>query len=456
MRRIDFLGEYSLEAYERSSEPAQVLPRLWLGDARAAKPASVNRLGFDAVLNLAPEETRRRDGSSYTARDVEYLSIEATDRPDSTCSDNTSRRPRISSSASEPRANRRPRRRAQARWSTVSRVSTARQRSSPFSSQAAMVVASPRPPRARATTHRSHEPLVPAPAHPDGRSRRAAARRGDRGAPRNWRAQTTPRLRAAFLGQLTVGWAPGRPRCYPGRPRTGRYYIPPQHVTVDVEQVQPSQPAPTCRPRRALRPCGCGCCDRMRRRRPGLAASADRRRRQRARQDRLALDERRARRPPARRRGEPRRPLVVFDHGLECDALECGRRCLVRGPSRPRTTPSWQQRGGSWRTEARTASRRCGAARPLDARVVVATEARAPVRARNQSSSRCSRRGSCLVAPPVPPDIDGAAAAARAEAAAARDDVDDWSAGVRLAPAQRRRRSPRPASASSATRSGRA
>ena len=82
MRRIDFLGEYSLEAYERSREPAQVLPRLWLGDARAAKPASVKRLGFDAVLNLAPEETRRRDGSAYTARDVEYLSIEATDRPD--------------------------------------------------------------------------------------------------------------------------------------------------------------------------------------------------------------------------------------------------------------------------------------------------------------------------------------------------------------------------------------
>ena len=82
MRRIDFLGEYSIEAYKRSREPAQILPRLWLGDARAAKPASVNRLGFDAVLNLAPEETRRRDGSSYAARDLEFLSIEATDRPD--------------------------------------------------------------------------------------------------------------------------------------------------------------------------------------------------------------------------------------------------------------------------------------------------------------------------------------------------------------------------------------
>ena len=45
--------------------------------------ASVNSVARIVNLRIdSARETRRRDGSSYAARDLEFLSIEATDRPD--------------------------------------------------------------------------------------------------------------------------------------------------------------------------------------------------------------------------------------------------------------------------------------------------------------------------------------------------------------------------------------
>ena len=82
---LEFLGEASVEAYDRSLKPAQLLPRLFLGSVRDASLKDVRASGYGAVLNVAPVETRRQvhDGAVYESLDgITYHSIDARDKLD--------------------------------------------------------------------------------------------------------------------------------------------------------------------------------------------------------------------------------------------------------------------------------------------------------------------------------------------------------------------------------------
>ncbi len=137
----------------------------------------------------------------------------------------------------------------------------------------------------------------------------------------------------------------------------------------------------------------------------------------------------------------PLAPLVVFDHGLECDARwSAGVAVSFAGPSQTAddaivAAARWLvAHGGSvtvFTSDAELRGRVGRARRGRDGGEGAGARAL-------ESQSLIALLSSGLVlggAAPVPPDIDGAATRAlEAEAAAARDDVDDWSAGVRLAP----------------------
>ena len=82
---LKFLGEDSIEAYDLSLKPAELLPRLFLGCARDANLKDVRERGYGAVLNVAPVETHRqvRDGAVYDSLDgIAYHSIDARDQLD--------------------------------------------------------------------------------------------------------------------------------------------------------------------------------------------------------------------------------------------------------------------------------------------------------------------------------------------------------------------------------------